>query len=162
VTSQTSLPAGEDEVVGALLALSRLFVGMAARSLAEFDEDVTLAQFRTLVVLGARGPQRVVDLAQELSVTSSTATRMCNRLAGKGLVARQERAEDRRAAWITLTPVGRDLVGKALDRRREAIAKLVADVSMTRPLAFAGAVNALVEAAGEPTDAEWQRRWREP
>jgi DNA-binding MarR family transcriptional regulator len=159
VTSQTGLTPGEDEVVGALLAFSRVVVGMVARSMAGLDEEVTLAQFRTLVVLGSRGPQRIVDLAHELAVTSSTATRMCNRLVGKGLAARQERADDRRAAWITLTAPGRVLVVTVMTRRREALAALVADLSMTRPVAFAATVNALVEAAGEMPDTEWWRRW---
>jgi len=154
----TALSPGEEDVVGALLALSRVLVGVAARSLAELDEDVTLPQFRTLVVLG-RGPQRIVDLAQELRVTSSTATRMCNRLTRKGLISREEHAEDRRAAWIVLTGPGRDLVGAAMKRRREAIAELVADLTLTRPVAFAGVLNALVEAAGELPDPEWERRW---
>jgi DNA-binding MarR family transcriptional regulator len=162
VTSQTTLAAGEDEVVGALLALSRVFVGMAARSLASLDDDVTLPQFRTLVVLVSHGPQRIVDLAQELAVTSSTATRMCNRLVRKGLVAREERPEDRRAAWITLTPRGRELVGEAMHHRREAIATLVADLFLTRPLALAAALNALVEAAGELPEAQWRQRWEHP
>lgn len=157
--SETPLSVSEDEVVGALLALSRVFVGLAARSLGDRDEEVTLAQFRTLVVLVSRGPQRIVDLAEELAVTSSTAVRMCNRLVRKGLVARQERPEDRRAAWMTLTPAGRELVGEVTRRRRDTIAALVADVSLTRPLAFAAVLNALVEAAGEPSDPEWQRRW---
>jgi DNA-binding MarR family transcriptional regulator len=159
VTPQTTLSTSEDEVVGALLAFSRVLIGVAARSLAELDEDVTLAQFRTLVVLGSRGPQRIVDLAQELSVTSSTATRMCNRLMRKGFLAREERAEDRRAVWITLTAPGRDLVLAVMERRRKAIAALVGEISLARPLAFVGVVNALVEAADEPTDAEWRRRW---
>jgi DNA-binding MarR family transcriptional regulator len=80
-------------VVGALLALSRAFVAETARSLSGLDDDVTLAQFRTLVVLVSRGPQRIVDLAQELAVTSSTAVRMTNRLVRRSLVARQERPE---------------------------------------------------------------------
>lgn len=160
--SQKRLSAGEDEVVGALLALSRAFVGMAARSLAGLDHDVTLPQFRTLVVLVSHGPQRIVDLALELEVTSSTATRMCNRLVRKGLVAREERPEDRRAAWVVLTARGRDLVGQAMEHRREAIAKLIADLSLTRPLAFASTLNALVEAAGEVPDTEWRRRWEQP
>jgi DNA-binding MarR family transcriptional regulator len=145
--------------VDSLLALSRVFVGLAARSLAGLDEDVTLSQFRTLVVLVARGPQRIVDLAQELEVTSSTATRMCNRLVRKDLVARQERPEDRRAAWVVLTPAGRDLVGDVTRRRRAAIAQLIAELSMTRPLAFAAVLDAVVETAGELTDAEWWQRW---
>lgn len=145
--------------MGALLALSRVFVGVAARSLADLDEDVTLAQYRTLVVLVSRGPQRIVDLADELAVTSSTATRMCNRLVRKGLVARQERPDDRRAAWVTLTPAGADLVGEVMVRRRQTIGALVGDLSLTRPVAFASVLNALVEAAGELSDAEWRTRW---
>jgi DNA-binding MarR family transcriptional regulator len=156
---QTALTASEDEVVGALLSLSRAFVGLAARSLADLDEDVTLPQYRTLVVLVSRGPQRIVDLAQELTVTSSTATRMCNRLVRKGLVARQERPDDRRAAWVTLTAAGRDLVGAVMRRRRESLAGLVGELAMTRPLAFAATLNALVEAAGEIPDAQWWQRW---
>ncbi|MCM4078619.1 MarR family winged helix-turn-helix transcriptional regulator [Paractinoplanes hotanensis] len=156
---QTALTASEDEVVGALLSLSRAFVGLAARSLADLDEDVTLPQYRTLVVLVSRGPQRIVDLAQELTVTSSTATRMCNRLVRKGLVARQERPDDRRAAWVTLTAAGRDLVGAVMRRRRESLAGLVGELAMTRPLAFAATLNALVEAADEIPDAQWWQRW---
>jgi DNA-binding MarR family transcriptional regulator len=155
-----TLTPGEDEVVGALLALSRAFVGVAARSLGGLDEDVTLPQFRTLVVLVSRGPQRVTDLAQELSVTSSTAVRMCNRLVRKGLVAREERPEDRRAAWIVLTPVGRELVGEIMQRRREALSEVIAELSLTRPLAFASVLNALVEAVGEVPDQQWWQQWR--
>jgi DNA-binding MarR family transcriptional regulator len=151
--------AADDEVVGALLALSRVFVGLAARSIGGLGEDVTLAQFRTLVVLVSSGPQRVVDLAQELAVTSSTATRMCNRLVRKGLVARRERADDRRAAWVTLTPAGRDLVGEVMRHRRAAIATLVGELSPTGPVAFAAVLHALVEAAGEVPDAQWWRQW---
>jgi DNA-binding MarR family transcriptional regulator len=161
VTSETILSPGEAEVVGALLALSRAFVGLAARSLSGIAEDVTLPQFRTLVVLVSRGPQRVGDLAQELTVTSSTAVRMCNRLVGKGLVAREERADDRRAAWITLTPGGRELVGEVMRRRRESLAEVIAELSLTRPLAFASVLNALVEAVGEVPDAQWWQQWQQ-
>jgi DNA-binding MarR family transcriptional regulator len=158
---EMTLSPGEDEVVGALLALSRAFLAEAARSLSGLDEDVTLPQFRTLVVLVTRGPQRVVDLAQELTVTSPTAVRMCNRLVRKGLVSRQERPEDRRVAWITLTAAGRDLVGEVMRRRRRALAAVVADLTLTRPLAFASVLNALVEAVGEVPDRQWWQRWRE-
>jgi DNA-binding MarR family transcriptional regulator len=161
VTKEAALSPAENEVVDALLAASRVFVGLAARSLAALDEDVTLPQFRTLVVLVSRGPQRVVDLAQELAVTSSTATRMCNRLVRKGLVNRQARSDDRRVAWITLTARGRDLVGDVTRRRREAIAELVSELSLTRPIAFASVLNAFVEAAGETSDAQWWQRWEQ-
>ena len=56
---------------------------------AHAGEEVTLPQYRALVVLASRGPQRIVDLAGFLDVTASTATRMCDRLVRKGLVRRQ-------------------------------------------------------------------------
>jgi len=160
VRSPASLDAAEEEVVAALMAMGRLFVGVAARSLAQLADDVTLAQYRVLVLLVSRGPQRVVDLSQELSVTSSTATRMCERLVRKGLAGRYARADDRRATWIGLTPAGRDLVGEVMRRRREAIGQLVREVSVTHPRAFASVLHAFVEAAGEVPAAQWEERWR--
>ena len=53
-------------------------VSIAARSIAEKAHEVTLAQFRALVVLQSRGPQSLQDLATELDVVPSTATRMCD------------------------------------------------------------------------------------
>ncbi|MEU4690571.1 MarR family transcriptional regulator [Actinoplanes sp. NPDC023714] len=150
---------GEAEVTDALLALSRVMVGLSARTVGALGADVTLPQFRTLILLVGRGPLRAVDLAEELDVTPSTATRMCDRLVRKGLVARHERPADRRSTWVALTASGRDLVGEAMRRRRSMIADLVADLSLTRPVAFAAVVNALVEAAGDVPDAQWWRRW---
>src|SRR5690242_3700411 len=40
-----------DQLVEALLSASRVMVGLAARSLADLDSDVTLPQYRALVVL---------------------------------------------------------------------------------------------------------------
>ena len=40
-------------------------------------------------------------------------------------------------------------------RRGAAIAELIAELSLTRPLALASVLDAVVEAAGEPTDAQW-------
>jgi DNA-binding MarR family transcriptional regulator len=100
-----------------------------------------------------------VDLAQELGVTPSTATRMCDRLARKGLVTRHTRTHDRRAVWVALTAAGRDLVGEATRLRRTAITELVHELAITRPVAFASVLDAFVEAAGEVPEAEFRRRW---
>lgn len=150
----------EDEVIEALLAVSRVLVAISARSLGQLDSDVTLQQYRTLVVLVSRGPQRVVDLAQELAVQPSTATRMCNRLVRKGLVARHARPTDRRAAWMALTPAGKELVGLVMQRRRAEIGHLVRELELVRPTAFAGVLHAFVEAAGEVPGPQWWARWK--
>ncbi|MFZ0376596.1 MAG: hypothetical protein WAL38_02105, partial [Solirubrobacteraceae bacterium] len=57
-----------DELVVAVLGASRALVAVAARSLANVAEDVTLAQYRVLIELAARGPQRPADLATALRV----------------------------------------------------------------------------------------------
>lgn len=158
VTPGRSRGAADDGLVDALLAMSRVLVGIAARSLAALDEDVTLPQYRTLVLLVSHGPQRVVDLAQELGVTSSTATRMCDRLIRKGLAGRHERSRDRRASWVGLTPAGRDLVGEVMRLRRAAIAELVDDALPPGGRDVASALHALVEAAGEVSAADWPGR----
>ena len=87
--SDASSPrATRDSVVDAVLTASRVLVAVAARSLADVAEEVTLTQYRTLVVLASRGPQSLAALADAVAVTPSTATRMCDRLVRKGLVAR--------------------------------------------------------------------------
>ncbi len=62
-----------DAVTRAVLTASRLLVGVAARSLAEVEERVTVPQFRMLVVLSTRGATKLVALADLLQVAPSTA-----------------------------------------------------------------------------------------
>ena len=96
-----------DELVDTVLAASRALVAVAARSLAAAGDDVTLPQYRALVVLAVQGPRGTAELAAALAVNPSTATRMCDRLVRKGLVRRHRQAGDRRAVRIALTAAGR-------------------------------------------------------
>jgi len=149
------------EVVDALLSASRALVGLAARSLAELDADVTLPQYRTLVVLAARGPQRAAEVAVELGVNPSTGTRMCDRLVRKGLVRRTRTPSDRRAVKLTLTPAGRALVDTVTRRRREELSRVVAAIPVSGHAALVRALRAFTDATGEPRDDEWWLGWRE-
>jgi hypothetical protein len=83
---ESAVDAGESQlssVVDGVLRASRALVAVAARSIAQVDDTVTLPQYRALVALAARGPQNMGALADELGVHASTATRMCDRLATK-------------------------------------------------------------------------------
>jgi hypothetical protein len=53
----------DDELVDTVLAASRALVAVAARSLAAHGNEVTLPQYRALVVLAAAGPQGMAELA---------------------------------------------------------------------------------------------------
>ncbi len=65
-------------------------------------DETSIAQYRTLVVLASRGPQRPVDVADALSA----AGRMCDRLAHKGRVRRHRARTDRRSVLVPVTAAG--------------------------------------------------------
>jgi len=58
------------DAVNAVLTASRSLIAVATRSLGGAAEETTIAQYRTLVVLASRGPQRIVDLAAALDVAT--------------------------------------------------------------------------------------------
>ncbi|HEX6499442.1 MAG TPA: MarR family transcriptional regulator, partial [Micromonosporaceae bacterium] len=142
--------------VEALLTASQALVGLAARSLAGLNEDVTLPQYRTMVVLASRGPQRVADIAAELGVAPSTATRMCDRLVRKGWARRSRSTRDRRVVRLALTPAGRDLIEQVMERRREYLRVMVSDVPQLSTPAVVQALTCLASAADDPSRG---RRW---
>jgi len=145
----------------ALLVASRALVAVAARSLAGID-DITLPQYRALVVLTRTTPVTIGDLAEALDVHSSTATRLCDRLERKGLLRRKSGASsDRRVTYVVLTAQGRRLVDQVTEHRRRDIAAIV---SLMQPDALDHALHGLrafAVAAGEPPVVD-EFGWTEP
>ena len=115
------------------------------------DAQVTVPQFRALVVLSSRGPQRVGDLAEALSIHSSTATRLCDRLVAKQMVRRSADPDNRRETLIALTPTGGDLVDAVTGIRRREIAKIVDRIAHAERAPMLRALAAFADAADEPT-----------
>lgn len=141
------------------MAASQVLMAIAARSLVETtDAEVTLPQFRALVVLSTRGALRPGDLGAELGVEPSTATRSCDRLQRKGLVAREHSGTDRRAVLVCLTDPGRELVDAVMTRRRREMEALVAAVPAAHYPAVIATLEALVNAAGAAPDQDWALR----
>ncbi|NJC71219.1 MarR family transcriptional regulator [Planosporangium thailandense] len=149
------------EVVEALLTASRAIVALAARSLAGLDVEVTLPQFRTLVVLAERGPQRAADVASELRVNPSTGTRMCDRLVRKGLIRRTRATGDRRVVRLALTPAGRALVEEVTRRRREDLSRIVAAMPAQGNAVLVQGLRSFALAAGELPEDEWWLGWQD-
>jgi DNA-binding MarR family transcriptional regulator len=146
-------------LANAVLTASRVLVAVAARSLAEHESEVSLQQYRTLVVLASRGSQRPADLADALGVDPSTATRMCDRLAQKRLISRRRQIGDRREVRLDLTPRGEALVRSVTDRRRDEIARILARIPETRRREIVDAFLVFGEAAGEVPEEQWPRSW---
>jgi len=156
---RTSLSAQTDRLADAVLTASRVLVAVAARSLAEHESVVSLAQYRALVVLGSRGAQRPVDLAQALGVDPSTATRMCDRLERKGLITRRRDVIDRRVVLLDLSAAGRRLVERVTRSRRGEIERILEAVDPAERDALVRAFTAFGRAAGEVPEGDWQRSW---
>lgn len=149
----------EPALLDSVLSASRVFVALATRSLADTAEEVTLAQYRALVVLASRGPQRLAGLAESLAVTPATATRMCDRLIRKGLVRRSIDPEDRRSVRLDLSSKGRHLVDAVTERRRVEIRALIDAVPSQERAALVHALNLLTQAAGEVPEQAWSTGW---
>jgi DNA-binding MarR family transcriptional regulator len=150
-----------DEAVDTVLRASRVLVSIAARSLALVNDKVTLQQYRALVVLSSRGPQNAGTLADALGVHSSTLTRLCDRLVGKGLLVRSEAPGSRREVALELTPSGRRLVRSVTARRRREIADVVGRLTKSERDNIVRALQAFGEAAGEATESAWLPGWSE-
>ncbi len=146
-------------MVDSVLAASRALVAVAARSLAAAAEEITLPQYRALVVLASRGPQRVLELAEALDVNQSTATRMCDRLERKELIDRERPDDDRRTVIVTITPTGRQLVAAVTRRRRSEINAILRKMAPEAQEALVPALRAFAEAAGEAPEQAWSLGW---
>lgn len=151
-TPGTAAPAQSDvdDLVTAVLAASRVLVGVSARSLAEVEDAVTVTQFRTLVVLDGHGAINLNRLAELLDVTPSTAMRMIDRLLVADLVTRSENPASRREVQLDLTRTGRRLVQHVTAKRRREISRIVTAMPTAQRTELIAALRAFADAAGEP------------
>jgi DNA-binding MarR family transcriptional regulator len=157
--SQT-FAADSEHVVDAVLAASRAIVAMAVRSLSAVSEDVTLTQYRVLVVLASRGEQTVAALADELGVSAPTASRMCDRLVRDGLITRSEDPGDRRRVSLVLTKLGSSLLEDVTAARRVEIAHVLAALSERTQRSMIAGLHQFATAAGEIPEQEWSAGWK--
>ncbi len=146
-------------MVDAVLSASRVLVAIAARSLADAGEEVTLTQYRSLVVLASRGPQSMAALAEAVSVTPATASRLCERLVKKGLVRRRSDRHDRRQVRLALTETGRNFVDTVTSRRRQEITELLTVIPPKAQQSVVSALTQLAQSAGEVPEQNWSTGW---
>jgi DNA-binding MarR family transcriptional regulator len=159
VTDAPPPPDVDDDLVEAFLTASRALVGVAVRSLAAGDAEITLPQHRALVLLAARGPQRMADLAALLAVNSSTATRHCDRLQRRGLVRRDRADDDRRAVRVSLTDAGHRLVRQVTAARRTEVSRILRAMPIRSRGSLLAALTSFAEAAGETPEQSWSLGW---
>ena len=96
------------------------------RQLAE-GSGLTLSDFEVLVQLtdSAEGKVRVTDLSRALSWDRSRVSHHVTRMASRGLVQREECADDRRGAFVAITSNGRDALTFAAPGHASTVKDLV-------------------------------------
>src|SRR5215472_18242242 len=93
------------------------------------DVDITMSQFRALVMIRRWGPQTGRELAGRLHVTPGTLVPLVDRLEEQGYLRRVPDKEDRRLTWLELTPKAdrlfQRLWGMGAARIASAVSQLV-------------------------------------
>ena len=90
---------------------------------------LSIAEFGILEVLYHKGPLLLGEIQRRILVSSGGITFLVDRLAEKGLVAREACPSDRRARYAVLTPAGRALMKRIFPGHAEVIAGALAGLS---------------------------------
>ncbi|SMF40310.1 MarR family winged helix-turn-helix transcriptional regulator [Pseudogulbenkiania subflava] len=94
-------------VIRELVRAFQAFEQYSARHVRELG--LTPPQFDVIATLGNTPGMSCKELSEKTLITKGTLTGVIDRLAEKGVVTRQERPEDRRSVFLSLTSAGEEL-----------------------------------------------------
>jgi DNA-binding MarR family transcriptional regulator len=92
--------------------------------LERMDKTVGVTSLRALQSLQRRGPSLVTELANDLDMLVSTASRLSDRLAEAGLITRRVSPTNRRATQLDLTDSGGRALDDLVDMRSAALREI--------------------------------------
>lgn len=141
------------EVLDQLMRASRVISGVIAESIANVEDEVTLPQLRTLVLVATRPGISATDVAQALDVHASNATRLIDRLVQGGYLHRSDSAADRRRLQLALTSAGSDLVEEVMEHRRRCYERILRRMTAADRRRLAAALESFSVSAEEPDEA---------
>jgi DNA-binding MarR family transcriptional regulator len=147
--------ASPEDVAEAFLAAGRTLMGMSIASVGSARVEVTMVQFRTLVLLADEGDRTVGEIGEELGVDASNATRHCDRLQKIGLLRRRRSTTDGRVVRVALTANGRRLVDEVKAQRRAEVLRVLERMPVRDQVGAVRALTAFNQAAHERGGREW-------
>lgn len=107
------------EELAAFEVATRDLVGLALSSVDQLE--VSLPQYRLLLLLQSRGRASSTQCAEALGVVGSSVTRLADRLHASGHLVRAVDPDNRSAVTLELTSAGRRVVREVTNRRRRAL-----------------------------------------
>ncbi|QLQ10164.1 MAG: MarR family transcriptional regulator [Nocardioidaceae bacterium] len=120
---------------------TRDLVGLALRSVEQLE--VSLPQFRLLLVLHEQGRSTSTQCAQALSVAGSSVTRLADRLHASGHLVRGAEPANRSVVTLELTDAGRRVVNQVSNNRRRDLRRVLDRLQPAERAACATALDRL-------------------
>jgi DNA-binding MarR family transcriptional regulator len=144
--------AGKEQLIDNILsAADKLFRQLLPTIPREVSAlDVTMAQFKIMLILYIDGPTRMSDIASQLEVTMPTATSLVERLVEKDYVARENLAEDRRVVMARLSPQGKRGIDSIWESARATCHTLLEGLDTSLLKSFNGVLKDMAKGDGGP------------
>src|SRR6516162_5837598 len=98
--------------------MTRAVVRLTMLSMEVLGGEVSLPQFRLLLVLSGLGRVPSSRLATEMGIGASSVTRLADKLASAGLLTRGTDPRSRSVVTVEATPAGAELVARVVARRQ--------------------------------------------
>lgn len=126
---------------------TRDLVGVALRSVDRLE--VSLPQFRLLLVLHELGRSSSTQCARALDVAGSSVTRLADRLHASGHLIRSAGESNRSVVTLELTTTGRRVVEEVTARRRAELGRVLGLLDPDARAACAATLTSLHERLGD-------------
>lgn len=140
----TTIPEGLMECLELLMFGA---IGMTSIALAETSvSDLTLAQWRALVVIGRKDRVRVGDISSRTGLSLPSTSRLIRRLERRGYVSTARDETDRRATLVSLTPEGHRVRAAVIGHRRGLMNAALATYTRRLPKDLAGGLAVIAKA----------------
>jgi len=107
-------------------------IGVTARAIEQTPEakELTLLQWRVLVVAAGPPGMRIGELAAHLGLSVPSASRLVRRVEARDLVVATRDVDDRRVTTVALSPRGRRVIDAVVGRRRSLIRQALVGVPL--------------------------------
>ena len=137
------MPLSPDQCARRLMGAVPVIMRFIRTHMRSHRQNLTVPQFRTLVLLSHNGDPSMSDVADHLGISLSAASRMVDGLVRRGLLERQARPADRRSVSLSLTEVGKQTFQTALRATQETLADRFKALSGEDLAQVAGAMETL-------------------
>jgi len=128
-------------------AASRAIAASTTQASDSLQATASPTQIRALLVLRDTGGCSNAELAGQLKIFPSSASRITDRLTATGWITRQTAPQDRREIRLVLTPAGHRTVDQFVQNRRDIIGAVLTGMKRSEQMALLRGLTAYADAA---------------